>query len=453
MTSFTGYPVNIIQLADAVEAVLAGRSPDGYEIMTGHSTTLSIEAREGKVDTFKSAEPVGVSIRLLKNNGMGFSFSSSFAPGDLEKMVDNALVGALAQCADETNLLPAPLPFRPMPELYDAGLEQVELYRKIDRALELERLALAADSRIKRVRKATYGETLYSIHIRNSNGVNGDYCGSTVSSSLAALAEADGDSQMGWDFEFGAGFASVDIGRIAERAVAKSVAMLGARKIPTMRAPVVLDNQVAAEFLELLAPSFSAENLCKGKSLLKGRVGEKLFSPLLIVRDDGTLPGGMATSPFDGEGVPHRNNLLVSDGVVRSFLYDTKYGARMGMASTGNSARGGVKGMPHLGVSNFFIENGPTAVEGLLDGISRGMLLTGLIGMHTANPVSGDFSVGATGFLIEEGRVTVPVKGVAIAGNVLDIFAQVEMVGNDLRFYSPIGAPSLRIASLDISGE
>ncbi|HZV83303.1 MAG TPA: metallopeptidase TldD-related protein, partial [Geobacteraceae bacterium] len=302
-------------------------------------------------------------------------------------------------------------------------------------------------------RKATYGETLYSIHIRNSNGVCGEYRGSTVSSSLAALAEADGDSQMGWDFEFGAGFDSVDIGRIAQRAVSKSVSMLGARKVPTMRAPVVLDNHVAAEFLELLAPSFSAENLFKGKSLLKDKQGIKLFSPLLFVRDDGTLPGGMATSPFDGEGVPHRNNLLVEEGVIRAFLYDTKYGAKLGMPSSGNSARGGVKGMPHLGVSNFFIENGPISAEDLLSGISRGMLLTGLIGMHTANPVSGDFSVGATGFLVENGVVTVPVKGVAIAGNVLDIFADVEMVGDDLRFFSSVGAPSLRIASLDISGE
>jgi PmbA protein len=445
--------VNIIQLADSVEAILAAKSPDGYEIMTGHSATLSIEAREGKVDTFKAAEPVGVSIRLLKNGGMGFSYSASFAPADLEKMVDNALVGALSQCPDDANVFPSPSPYSPMPELFDESVARVDLSLKIERALELERLALAADTRIKRVRKATYGETIYSIHLRNSNGVYGDYRGSSVSSSLAALAESNGDSQMGWDFDFGAGFDTIDINRIAQRAVAKSVGMLGARKIPTMRAPVVLDNQTAAEFLELLAPSFSAENLFKGKSLLKDRLGEQLFSPLLTIRDDGTLQGGMATSPFDGEGVPHRNNLLVVGGTVSAYLYDTRYGIKLGMPSSGNAARGGVKGIPHLGVSNFFIENGRTTAAELYGGISRGMLITGLVGMHTANSVSGDFSVGATGFLIEDGRITVPVKGVAISGNVLDIFASVEMVGDDLRFYSSVGSPSLKIASLDISGE
>jgi len=445
--------VNIFKLADRVESILASRATDGYEIMTGHSSTLAIEAKEGKVDTFKSAEPVGVSIRLLKSGGMGFSYSSSFDPRDLEKMADSALTGALAQCADDANLFPPRCDCSPMPELYDHGLGKVDLSLKIDRALELERLALASDGRIKRVRKATYGETVYSVHIRNSNGLNGDYRGTSVSSSLSALAEADGDSQMGWDFEFGIGFDAVDIGRIAQRAVEQSVAMLGARKIPTMRAPVVLDSHVAAEFLELLAPSFSAENLFKGKSLLKGKEGERLFSSLLTVRDDGTLPGGMATSPFDGEGVCHRNNLLVEGGVIRSFLYDTRYGAKFGKPSSGNSARGGVKGMPHLGVSNFFIENGTAAAGNLFAGINRGMLITGLIGMHTANPVSGDFSVGATGFLIENGEKAGPVKGVAISGNVLDIFAGVEMVGDDLRFFSSVGSPSLRIAALDISGE
>ena len=163
---------------------------------------------------------------------------------------------------------------------------------------------------------------------------------------------------------------------------------------------------MAGEFLELLAPSFSAENLFKGKSLLKGREGERLFPEIITIRDDGTLAGGMATAPFDGEGVAAQNTALVTAGVVNGFLFDTVYAARMGAATTGNSVRAGVKGLPHLGISNFFIENGTSSPAALLAGISRGMLLTSLIGMHTANPVSGDFSVGATGCLIENGQLT-----------------------------------------------
>jgi PmbA protein len=219
-----------------------------------------------------------------------------------------------------------------------------------------------------------------------------------------------------------------------------------------MRCPVVLDNYVATEILEVLAPSFLAENVQKGKSLLAGRLGEQLFAPALRIRDDGTLPGGMATTPFDGEGVAHRDTVLVEGGELRGFLYDTFYACRDGKQSTGNATRGGVKSAPHMGVTNFFVERGDSPAGALLAGIGTGVLITDVMGMHTANPVSGDFSVGAAGFLIENGAVAGPVKGFAIAGNILELFRNVELVGDDLRFFGAVGAPSLRIAALDVSG-
>lgn len=445
--------MNIVELADRVELLLKDRSLDGYEIMTGHSRTLSIEARDGKIDTFKSAEPVGVSVRTLRQGGMGFSYSSSFAAADLLRMVDSACTGAQMQTPDQYNLLPGAAVYPEMPELLDPDLAAVPVADKVQRALELERLTLAADPRIRRVRKASYGESLYSVHLRNSRSLFGSYSGSSVSGSVAAIAEADGDSQMGWDFGFSTGLAGIDLAAVAASASRRAAAQLGAKKIAGMNCPAILDGRVAADFLELLAPSFSGENLFKGKSLLQGKGGEQLFPPALTIRDDATLRGGMATAPFDGEGVPSRNTLLVDKGLLSGFLYDTAYGARLGAASTGNSARSGVKGVPHLGISNFFIENGHTPAAALLAGISRGVLITAVIGMHTANPVSGDFSVGAAGFLVEDGLLTVPVKGLAISGNIITLFKSVALVGDDLRFFSQVASPSLKIDSLDISGE
>jgi PmbA protein len=421
--------------------------------MTGTSRTLSIEVKEGEVDTFKSAEPSAVSIRLLKDGGLGFSFSSSFAEAELERMITAALTSAQTQTPDNCNMLPLPTVFPDMPELYDPAFETLHISGKIDRTRELERVSLAADRRVKRVRKATYGESVYEVHLRNSLGVYGGYRGSSCSSSVAPLAEDAGESQMGWDFAFSNRYDGIDIHSIAETAASRATGMLGARTIPSMSAPVILDSRVAGEFLDLLAPSFSGENLYKGKSLLKGREGERLFPAILTIRDDGRLRGGMATAPFDGEGVATQDTELVTDGVVTGFLYDTIYAARMGVISTGNSARSGVKGMPHLGVSNFFVENGTDSMEDLLSGISTGMLLTTLIGMHTANPVSGDFSVGAGGFLIENGQIAHPVKGVAISGNVLQLFGNIEKIANDRRFYGTTGSPSMKISSLEISGD
>ncbi len=444
--------MDLTGLADRVERLLKGRGLDGYEIMAGDSRNLAIEVKERKVDTFKCSNPVGVSVRVLKGQGMGFSFSTSLDDADLGQMIDNAMVGAETQTPDADYDLPGPQQYPAIEGLFDPGLAAVAESDKVAMALELERLVLGADPRVKRVRKATYGESDYSVYLRNSRGVAGGYRGSSVSCSVVPIAEADGDSQMGWDFGFSAGFAGIDIRRIAAGAVERAVGLLGARKIPTMRCPAVLDNHVATEILEVLAPSFLAENVFKGKSLLAGKVGERCFSPCFRIRDNGVLAGGMATTPFDGEGVAQRDTLLVEDGELRGFLYDTLYGRKMGHESTGNAARSGVKGLPHLGVTNFIIDNGPTPAARLLDGIGRGILLTDVIGMHTANSISGDFSVGAAGFLVENGAIVHPVKEIAISGNIMDLFRNVEQVGDDLRIFGTVSSPSLRIAGLDVSG-
>lgn len=441
------------QMQEKIEQLLEGRAADGYELMFGRSRNLSLEVKEQKVDTFKCSTPVGVSIRILKGGGMGFSYSTTLEDDALRRMIDNALIGAETQTPDERHGFPGPQEYPQLDELFDEKLADVPEEEKVSRAMELERLAREYDSRITKVRKATYGESSYEVTIANSLGVAGSYRGTSVSSSISVVAEDGSDSQMGWDFGFGTRFAAVDVANIAASAAAKAVGLLGARRIPTMRCPVVLDNHVATEILEVLAPSFLAENVQKGKSLLAGRLGNVLFSPRFRIIDDGTLADGMATTPFDGEGVPHGRHVLVEDGVLRCFLYDTFCGRKDGVASTGNSTRGGAKSPPHMGVTNFFIENGAVTREALISEIDRGMLITDVMGMHTANPISGDFSVGAAGYLIEGGAVVAPVKGVAISGNIIDLFRNVDMVGNDLRFFGAVGAPSLRISSLDVSGD
>lgn len=444
--------MNVDPIVEQVKALLASRPLDGWEITAAASRNLTVEAKEQKVDTFKCSAPTGVSIRVLKAGGMGFSFSTSMAAADLERMVENALVGATTQTPDPCHAFAEPAPYREMPELFDERLAAVAEEEKVERALLLERLVLAADPRITKVRKSAFSEATVAMRIVNSRGMDGSYRGTSVSASVSAIAEENGQSQMGWDFDFATRFADLAVENIARRAAAKAVGLLGATTVPTMRCPAVLDNYVATEILEVLAPAFLAENVQKGKSLLGGKRGELLFAPHFRIIDDGTLPDGSGTAPFDAEGVPKRRTVLAEDGRLVGYLYDTLRGCKEGVASTGSAVRGGIKSPPHMGVSNFFIEKGSTPFVGLLDGIERGILLTDVMGMHTANPISGDFSVGAAGFLIEKGKVTVPVKGIAIAGNILELFRSVEMVGDDLRFFGAIGAPSLRIAALDVSG-
>jgi len=441
------------QHAETVERLLKGRQLDGYEIMVSQSRDLNIEAKGGKLDAFKCAEPFGVAIRVQCGEGLGFSFSTTLDPAALSRMVDGALVGARVQSPDPCHGLPLPAPCYPeIPGLYDEALSLVPEEHKIERALELERLVLSRDPRLKRVRKCSYGESLYGVCLRNSHGLSAGYRGSYVSCSVSAVAEADGDAQTGWDFGFSNAFSGIDLERIADGASRKATSLLGARSIPTMRCQVVFDNRVATELLEVLSASFLGESVQKGKSLFAGKLGERVFSELITVRDNGLLPGGMGSAPCDGEGVPQQDTLLVEGGVLQGFLFDSYWGKRMGCRSTGNATRAGVKGPPRMGVHNLFIEPGEHPLEALLAGVGQGVLVTDVMGMHTANPISGDFSVGAAGFYLEGGEVRHPVKGIAIAGNLLELFRGVDLVADDLRFFGSSGSPALRVGELDVSG-
>ena len=445
--------MDLAQHADAVERLLKGRALDGWEIMVSQGRDLSVEAKGGKLDAFRCAEPFGVCVRLLSGAGLGFSFSTTMDPEALSRMVDGAIVAARMQTPDPGHSLPAPYAVYPdLPGIYDPELPNIAEELKIARALELERLVLSRDPRLKRVRKCSYGESVYGTLIRNSHGLCAGYRGSYVSCSVSAVAESDGDAQTGWDFGFSNSFAGLDLERIADGASRKATALLGARTIPTMRCTVVLDNHVAADLLDVLAASFLGETVQKGKSLFGGRMGERVFSELVTVRDNGLLPGGMGSAPCDGEGVPQQDTPLVSRGVLEAFLYDTYWGKRMGAPSTGNAVRGGIKGPPRMGVHNLCIEPGTADLQALVAGVERGVLITDVMGMHTANPISGDFSVGAAGFYLEGGVIRHPVKGMALAGNLLELFKGIDMVGNDLRFFGSVGSPALRIGALDVSG-
>lgn len=439
--------------ADAVERLLKGRNLDGYEIFVSQSRDLSIEAKQGKVDAFRAAEPFGVAVRLQAGHGLGFSFSTSMETPALAMMIDGALVAARTQTQDPDYTLAAPAGSYPeLPWLYDPELPAVDEELKVVCALELERLALAADPRVKRVRKCSYGESVYSTFIRNSLGLEKGYRGSYVTCSVSAVAEDGGDAQSGWDFAFSPSFSGVDIEAVARGAGRKATSLLGARTIPGMRCQVVLDNRVACALVEVLAPSFLGENVRKGKSLFLGKEGEQVFSELVTLRDDGLLHNGMGTAPCDGEGVPQQETALVTSGVLQGFLYDSYWGKKAGLSSTGNAQRGGAKMPPKSGAHNLLIQPGEGRLEDLVAGVGRGVLITEVMGMHTANAISGDFSVGASGFYLERGEILYPVKGLALAGNLLQLFRGVDLVGEDLRFFGTAGSPSLRIGELEVSG-
>jgi PmbA protein len=394
---------------ETLAGLLKGRA-DAYEIFYSSSEGLSIEAKDGAVDAFKVRSGRGVGVRTISGGRLGFGYSTVLTGDALSGMIEGALAGSLEVAEDEFLAFPAPAPTSVAgcdPDslgVYDRDFSSASEDDKIDLAMRIEKSALAGDKRVRRVRKASYGETVATTRVVNSAGVDADFRATYFTASVTAVAEESGASEMGWEMGLSHARRDIDPESIGKGAATRAASMLGARKIKTVRCPAVIENIVVCELLEALSSSFLADNVAKGKSMLANRVGEAVASPALNVSDDG------------------------------------------------NAARGSYKGLPSVGISNLYIEAGAKTPDELFGEMGSGLFITEAMGIHMINMVSGDFSIGASGFHVEDGAPAYPVKGMAISGNLLDLFSKVAECGSDIRFIGSIGAPSLLVSEVEASG-
>ena len=458
------------KIIDQAQEILNRKPIDGYEVFFNQSSHFDIESKDGKIETLQTDRYLGMAFRILNHQRMGFSYTTLSNPSpstprnfsrELDRMIEDAIRSAEATspdpCFDFAPVLKASLPELP---IFDEALEGISEKVKIEKAKDLEASAKAVDpERIKKVRKASYQEVLSTTTLINSNGLRYSYNHSLASASVTAVAEESGESEVAWDFDASHFFNDLDVEKVGRSAGRRALERLGGKRIPTGVYPVLLRNHVASEFLSLLAHSFFADQVQKGKSPLKGKRGEKFFSPLLTIVDDGLYSKGISTAPIDGEGMPSQRTALVTQGELTNYLYDRYWanrenlfspGSRVG--STGNSRRHGIKSPPGVGISNFFIEPGDLVLPKLIEDLFHGMVLEEVMGLHTVDPISGEFSLGCSGDWIDRGQKVHPVKSIAIAGNLFELFRRVIGVGDDLRFFGAVGAPSLLIKELLISG-
>ncbi len=440
---------------EALEKLLKGRV-ENFEIFFSRESGLGVEAKEGKVDALKVRASSGVGLRTISKGRLGFGFSSVLTGDALKDMVDKTIKGSSVASEDRFMKFPAAAATTAVRyedlEVFDGSFWAAPEEKKIDCALRIEEGAMAYDPRVKRVRKASYQESIVSSRIVNSNGIDVTNGATFFSGSVTAVAEDGGESQMGWDMDTSHKRTSIDPEKIGKGAAKNAVRMLGARKAANIKCPAVIENTVACELLEALASSLLGDNVQKGKSMLIGKTGKKIASGALNIWDNGILPGGWGTSLFDGEGSPRNKTPLVLNGVCQGYLYDTYWAARAGARSTGNASRGNYKGVPGVGISNLYIEKGEKTFDDLLKETGKGLFITEVLGVHTINTVSGDFSLGAAGFWVEGGETLYPVRGMAISGNLLRLFEKVGLCGADMRFIGSIGAPSLFVHEIEASG-
>ena len=426
---------------------------DHVELFVMKSRNFEAEIKNNRIDEMKQSESSGVGVRILKDGRFGFSFSSDFRATSLDKMVMQAITNSNYSDKDDTLRFPSPAGDYSKPAIFDEGLSKVSLEEKLDLARETTRYAQAFDTRVKQIERSCYEDGEIELWIANSNGIYqhqaGNYCGLAC----LALGEENGEMQSGYGMNSAVRYCDLNPKDAGEMAANRAVRLIGAKQIASGKMDLVLEPLIAMQIMGIISSCFSGDAVRKKKSFLAGKIDTCVASNQLTVVDDGTLDYRLGSGSFDGEGVPTQRTILLEKGVLKQYLYDTASALKDHAQSTGNGMRGGYKGTPHIGTTNYYVEAGFMSPEQLVNEVSYGVYITEIMGAHTANIVSGDFSFGASGILIEHGTFTHPVRGITIAGNFQNLLQQINGIGNDLVFYGGQGAPTIRISDITVSGK
>jgi PmbA protein len=447
------------RLFDLVEREVSRRGGGEAELWIRRARIRRYEARDGGIDGISFSDTLSLGVRVFRDGRMGFSYGFGEREEDVRRTVEAAIFSADASDRDDAHGLPenggngsaGDVPHGG-PLLFDPSCERVEEQEKADFTCELESRTLAVDPRMKRVRTASLTETVAEVRLRNSRGQEGVQRESQYFASVESVAEEGGEGQTGYGFGFARRFAGLRPGPIAEESGRKALRMLSGRPLPSGRVAAILENEAAADLLDVLAPSFLAPQVAKGKSMLSEKIGTPVASPLVEMVDDPLDPEGTGATVFDGEGVPSRQNILIGNGTLVSFLSDTFWGRKRGSATTGSLRRFSPKAPPTVGTAGLRVNAGSRSVRQMMSELGNGVILMEFLGIHTADPVSGDFSVGASGVRFEAGEEKEPVRGFAVSGNVLALLRDVVAVGDDFRWFGSTGCPSLAVSGVEIGG-
>lgn len=423
------------------------------EALLKTGSALTIRTFEGEVEAFSLSEHRALGVRVVRDGREGCSYTEDLSADRLKACLREAWANAaLLEAKEPSRILSFPEPDASL-DLFDPGMAGVPVEDKIRKALELEKAALEADPRVKKVPQNAFVEDFSRVRVANTLGLDRAYEENLVVAYCVALAEEKDSKKTSFDFREARRFEDVDAGAIGRRAAEKALRLLGAKEIQSGEYPVLLDNESAADLLDTFSSVFDAQDAQEGRSILRGRLGEEIGQAELSIIDDGTLKEGFASRPFDDEGCPSRRTELVSGGVFKSFLHNSKTARKDGVESTGNGSRS-VKGTLRISPANLHIAPGKASESDLLGARPRFVKIVSVEGLHAgADAVSGDFSLSAQGILYENGNPAHAVHNFTVSGNFIKMLKDIEAIGSDFKFNSSsVGSPSLLVRGLTLGG-
>ncbi len=441
-------------LAIAKKVVGWANDDEAIEVVAVHDRDTEIRVYGGEIEQFTASESQGVGVRVIRNNRQGFAYAGSLDEDVLAETLAEARDNTPFGSEDEFLGLAAPDGVA-VPELglYDERVATMDTDAKIALAIDLEAQTLAGDPRISGIESADYVDSISESAIASTAGIESVSRESGSYVAITALAEEDGDTQIGFGFSVGRDPNALDIGKASSDAADRATRLLGAVQPETERLTIVFDPFVTAQFLGILGGTMDGDAVLKGYSLFADRLNDQVASPLFTLVDDPTNTDAFTAGETDGEGLASRRNVLVENGRLNAFVHNAYTGRRMDTPSTGSAVRS-YSSVPRVGTRALFLEPGTQSQAELISGIDNGVLIQGVAGIHSGvNPVSGDFSTGAEGLRIRNGALGEPLREITIASTLQKMLGDIQAVGSDVDWL-PMSAAgvSLVIADVTMSG-
>lgn len=444
-------------LAESIVQRVAG--DEQIEAFLVHQRDFQVKTYMGEVESISSAEPRGAGVRIVDGGRAGFAYTTDLTVEGLSDVVDRARTAARFTTEDEAVAVSDAWKNAPDPVegLIDEAQFGVSADEKVAFAVELETATRSADPRIKTVEEAMYADSASTIAIATSTGISAEYSSTDAWCYSYAIAAEGDDTQVGFEFDLARGLSGLEASSVAKGAAERAVGTLGATKIPSAKMPVVFDPYVSGQFLGVLARALIGEAVQKGRSLFAGKMGERVANTSLSLVDDGRVPGAPGSAPWDAEGTPTQRTVVIDSGSLQSYLYDLTSARREGRESTGNASRVGYRSAPGPSPTNLAFESFGGTQQEVMVRAGTALLVQDFHGVHSgANPVTGDFSVGVTGRMLEGGNPGRPVKEVTIAAPMLEILEGIVAVADDRRwlpFGGSFGGATTLVAEMTVAGE
>lgn len=441
-----------------IQQVLAAAREAGItaaEIYLSSGDSFRAMCQQGQVNNYTVNSTRGLSLRGLYQGKMGYAATEAFDDEAVGQLVRGVMESAaLIEDEDVQEIYPGDAEY-PALDQYNPALDQVPEARKLQFVLDLEKCAKEKDPRIVQLTYDMLSTTSGQTRIANSYGLNLSFRDNLAVAVASALAKEGDRVSTGTGFAISRDFEALSVEKIAGEAVEEALFMLHAAPVPSGTYRAIIHSRCMPDLLGVFSDVFSAENAQKGMSLLAGKEGEVIAAPCVTLMDDPLLPGGLASRPFDAEGVAARPKAVIENGRLTTLLHNLKTARKAGVKTTGNAAKGGYAGTVEVAPSNFYLKPGEKSLEQLTAEMGEGLVITDVSGLHAgANAISGDFSLIAQGYTVKNGRKDQPVERITVAGNFYQLLKNIRAVGSDLCFPgSSMGSPSVDVGEIAVAGK